>query len=92
MLSEQPLAEFNKVVAETAAAHFVFVKHMAPVLKQSASSSILFVSNGAGVQGVPCRGMKPWLALGRPGCAAASVPALHSIAGDAGWARHTRCP
>ncbi|EFN52484.1 hypothetical protein CHLNCDRAFT_58857 [Chlorella variabilis] len=48
LLSEQPLAEFNKVVAETAAAHFVFVKHMAPVLKQSASSSILFVSNGAG--------------------------------------------
>ncbi len=51
VLSEQPLTEFNKVVSETAAAHFVFVKHIAPVLTQSATSSILFVSNGAGGHG-----------------------------------------
>jgi hypothetical protein len=48
ILSEQPLGEFERALTETASAHFVFTKHVAPVLNQSSSGSLIYISNGAG--------------------------------------------
>lgn len=47
-LTEQTLVEFDQVMRETAASHFVFAKYVLPALKQSNSASLLFISEGSG--------------------------------------------
>lgn len=47
-LTEQPLAEFHRLLAAVGAAHFVFAKTVLPALRPTPASSFLFVSEGAG--------------------------------------------
>ena len=48
VLTQQSLAEFQRTINEIPAAHFVFAKAALPALKEGSSSSLVFISEGAG--------------------------------------------
>lgn len=48
LLTEQSYAEFSRVLANFAGSHFTFVKYILPAMRQSHTSSMLFVTGGVG--------------------------------------------
>ena len=91
MLTEQSYAEFSRVLANFAGSHFTFVKYILPAMRQSHTSSMLFVTGGVGELGSPGAGAATGAGQGAGGQDAGSLLALRYFRACISSPSPTRC-